>query len=66
MSSIRWEALNRILKPEHKQAGFYLEEDEDFLYLKRDNKVVAIWNASKATADIVLAEADRLTAGTKE
>ena len=42
MSSIRRDALNRILKPEHRQAGFYLDEDEDFLYLKRGNKVIAI------------------------
>jgi hypothetical protein len=27
--------LNEVLKPEHRQAGFYLEDDEDFLYLKR-------------------------------
>ncbi len=59
MSSIRRDALNRMLKPEHRQAGFYLDEDEDFLYLKRGNKVVATWNATQATADIAIAEADR-------
>jgi len=60
MPSIRWEALNRILKPEHRQAGFCLDEDEDFLYLKRENKVIAVWNANKAIAETVVAEADRL------
>ncbi|WP_324664228.1 hypothetical protein VLL09_04760 [Dehalococcoides mccartyi] len=57
--STRSEALNRILKPEHRQAGFSLDEDEDFLYLKRGDKVVAVWNANKATADIAVAEANR-------
>jgi len=57
--SIRSDALNRILKPEHRQAGFYLDEDEDFLYLKRGDKVVATWNANQATAEVAVAEADR-------
>jgi len=57
--SIRREALNRILKPKHKQAGFSLDDDEDFLYLKRGNKVVAVWNATRATPEVVIAEADR-------
>ncbi|WP_332445502.1 hypothetical protein [Dehalococcoides mccartyi] len=66
MSSIRRDALNRILKPEHRQAGFYLDEDEDFLYLKRGNKVIAIWNATQATADVAVTEADRQMAEIKE
>jgi len=57
--SIRSDALRRILKPEHRQAGFYLDDDEDFLYLKRGDKVVAVWNATQATADMAVAEADR-------
>ncbi|MDD5537375.1 MAG: hypothetical protein PHF12_00235 [Candidatus Omnitrophica bacterium] len=57
--SVISDALNRILKPEHKQAGFYLEADLDFLYLKRGDKVVAVWNATQATADMAVAEADR-------
>jgi len=36
------ERLTACLKPEHRQAGFYLEDDEDFLYLKRTDKVVAV------------------------
>ena len=57
--SIRSDALNRILKPEHRQAGFYLDEDEDFLYLKRGDKVVATWNATQAAAEVAVAEADK-------
>ena len=53
------ERLTEKLKPEHGQAGFYLEDDEDFLYLKRTDKVVAVWNATKATREAVLAETDR-------
>lgn len=51
--------LTKKLKPQHKQAGFYLEDDEDFLYLKQGEKVVAVWNAARATIDAVVAEADR-------
>ncbi len=54
--------LDRILKPEHRRAGFSLDEDEDFLYLKRGDKVLAIWNATKATAETIIAAADRILA----
>ena len=57
--SIRRDALDRILKPEHRQAGFSLDDDEDFLYLKQGDKVLAIWNATKATAETIIAAADR-------
>ena len=51
--------LSEVLKPEHTQAGFYLEDDEDFLYLKRGEKVVAVWSATGASIESVKAEADR-------
>ena len=57
--TVNRERLTEKLKPEHRQAGFYLEDDEDFLYLKRGEKVVAVWNAARATIDAVVAEADR-------
>jgi len=57
--SIRRKALDACLKPEHRRAGYYLDDDEDFLYLKRGDKVVAVWSATKATAETVIAEADR-------
>ncbi len=59
MTSLLNDALNAILKPEHRKAGYSLDEDEDFLYLKRGDKVVAVWNATKATAEVVVAEIDR-------
>lgn len=51
-------AMNSLLKPEHKLAGYCIREDEDFLYLNKDKKIVAVWNANKAGADTILAEAD--------
>ncbi len=39
-----------------RQAGFYLDDDEDFLYLKRGDKVVAVWSANKVTVETVQAE----------
>ncbi len=58
--SIRRKALDACLKPEHRQAGFYLDDDEDFLYLKRGDKVVAVWSANKVTVETVQAEIDRI------
>ena len=59
---IRGKALDDCLKPEHRQAGFYLDDDEDFLYLKRGDKVVAVWSANTATVETVQAEIDRILA----
>ena len=58
--SIRRKALDAYLKPEHRQAGFYLDDDEDFLNLKRGDKVVAVWSANKVTVETVQAEIDRI------
>ena len=58
--SIRRKALDACLKPEHRQAGFYLDDDEDFLYLKRGDKVVAVWSANKVTVETIRAEIDRI------
>ena len=57
---MRSEILSACLKPEHLEAGFYLDDDEDFLYLKREGKVLAVWNATQATTDAVQVEIDRL------
>lgn len=54
--------LTEILRPEHVQAGFYVEDDEDFVYLKWGDKTVAVWNARQATGDMIRAEADSLMA----
>jgi hypothetical protein len=54
--------LTELLKPEHVQAGFCVEDDEDFVYLKQGDKTVAVWNARQVTGDMIRAEADRLMA----
>jgi hypothetical protein len=52
-----WKAELAIFK-----AGFYLEEDEDFLYLKRNGEQVAVWNSTRATTPAILAEMNRIVA----
>jgi len=59
---MRREILSACLKPEHLEAGFYLDDDENFLYLKRKGEVLAVWNATKATTAAIQAEIDRLIA----
>ena len=54
------ERLTARLKKEHRATGLYLEEDEDFLYLKRGDDELARWLATKARMPRVLDEADRL------
>ncbi len=53
-------ALDACLKPEHRKAGYYLDDDEEFLYLKRENDLLAVWSIRKATVEMVRAEVDRL------
>jgi hypothetical protein len=54
--------LTEMLTSEQIKAGFYVEDDEDFVYLKRGDKTVAVWNARQVTRDMVRAEADSLMA----
>ena len=60
--------LTAQLKPEHRQAGFYLEEDEDCLYLMREGEIVARWLSTNpnTTIEAVLEETDRQMAKVKE
>jgi len=53
------ERLTEKLEPRYRETGFYLEDDEDFLYLEWGERVVAVWNAAGATLEAVQAEADR-------
>lgn len=52
------EILTRALKQAHREAGLSLEEDEDFLYLKRGARTLATFLAS-TNLEPVLAEADK-------
>ncbi len=55
--------LDYILKPEQRSAGLHLEEDEDFVYLTRDNKRLVVWHNS-VTLEKLLATADQYIAPT--
>lgn len=53
------EILTQVLKPEHREAGLYLEEDDHTLYLKQGNEVLARWWATSATVTSIWNEADK-------
>jgi len=53
------ELLTTYLKPEHRQTGLYLEEDKGFVYLKRGDRILGVWLATKVTVKTMLCEADR-------
>ncbi len=50
--------LSQALKKEHRDAGLYLKEDEDFLYLKRGDEIKATFNSRRATIEEILKAAD--------
>lgn len=53
------EILSQVLRPEHREAGLYLGEDDHVLYLKRGDEVLARWSATGTTIDLILDKADR-------
>ena len=59
-------ALSELLTPEQREAGFQVEDDEDFVYLKREGETLATWLATRATAQAVRDEADRILAEGKK
>ncbi len=56
------ERLTALLKPEHKEAGFYLEDEEDFVYLKRGDRQIAVWNSARVTLKSLLQQIDNTVA----
>ena len=58
------EILTQTLRPVHRAAGLFLEEDEDelFLYLKREGQgqPLAVWVTSTATVVMIHAAADSI------
>lgn len=55
------EVLQSILKTEHREAGFRLEEDDHFIFLyDREGKRLCIFSADGATATSIQKEADAL------
>jgi len=56
------EILTQTLAPRHKEIGLFLEEDEDFLYLKREgqDKPLATWMAYTVTIAMIHDAADSI------
>jgi len=56
------EILTQTLRPVHRAAGLFLEEDEDFLYLKREgqDKPLAVWLAYTVTETMIHDTADSI------
>ena len=53
------EVLDAALTLRQRQAGLYLEEEEDLLYLKRRGDVLAVFSAVGASVESIRAEAER-------
>lgn len=59
------QVLTAALKPTHKEAGLYLDEDEDFVYLRdRSNLPVATFHGRSVTVAEIWAMADIYVART--
>ena len=59
------EVLTAALKPEHKEAGLYLEEDRrGFVYLKHGEKTLDKWDGQEVTVSEIWAVADTYVAKT--
>lgn len=56
---MRPEELQAALTAEQRSAGLYLEEDEDFLYLKREGESLAVFSAKGATVRSIREEAEK-------
>lgn len=53
------EVLDGALTLEQRRSGLYLEEDEDFLYLKRAGRVVAMFSTKGAMVASIRQEAEK-------
>ena len=59
------EVLQAALKPEHKEAGLYLEDDEDFVYLRNGSKLpLATFHSRSVAVPEIWAVADTYVAKT--
>lgn len=55
------EVLDAALTREQREAGLYLDEDEDFLYLRdREGKRQAVFSSKGATVKAIRDKADEL------
>lgn len=51
--------LTQVLRPEHREADLYLEEDDHTLYLKRGDEILAKWSTTGASRDSIWNAADK-------
>lgn len=51
--------LTEVLRPEHREVGLYLEEDDHTVYLKQADEVLARWSATGTTIASIWNEADK-------
>ena len=51
--------LEGILSQKHIEAGLWLREDEDLVFLWLNFRVVARWSSHGATRENIIAEADK-------
>jgi hypothetical protein len=49
--------LNNILTKEQEEAGLTLDDDEDIVYLRYKEKVIAVWSATKITQPLIRVKA---------
>jgi hypothetical protein len=56
--------LDYQLKPEHREAGLHLEDDEDFIYLTINDEGIAIFRP-RVTRSEILETADRYIRASK-
>jgi len=55
------ERLNSVLTEKQREAGFYLEDDEDFVYFySKEGKLLAIFSSHGATIQSIREENERL------
>ena len=58
------ELLKGVLTEEQREAGIYLEEDEDFLYLfDREGKRHGVFSSKTATPEVLQKEANAIIKG---
>ena len=50
--TVKW-ILTAMLKPEYQDKGYRLYEDEDFVYIMKEGKVLGTFNSHKATMEAI-------------
>ena len=51
--------ITHLLEQKHLDKGMYIEEDEHFVYLKQNGKLLAVFSSVAVTQEILVKEADK-------